>query len=155
MGITSSTKKFLEYICKRYNQLVTKGHFEPEELGIGTTIRRIDSSFIEEINRDRTNPIKPISIERILRDLKKRGFLEPIPDNPLLFVPTDEAFKEVGIEKIMPMGSKIFNKEISDLPRNRIHRNIECRVCLIVDGYLPEEKKCRHCGAPLLELDKL
>jgi len=33
--------------------------------------------------------------------------------------------------------------------------NFRCRKCLIVDGYTQEEKKCRHCGATLFEMDKL
>ncbi|HOJ30474.1 MAG TPA: hypothetical protein PK165_00695 [bacterium] len=32
--------------------------------------------------------------------------------------------------------------------------NIRCRVCFIVDGYYPDEKKCRHCGARLFEIDR-
>ncbi|HOK79469.1 MAG TPA: hypothetical protein PK303_01455 [bacterium] len=37
-------------------------------------------------------------------------------------------------------------------PLERI--NIRCRVCFIVDGYYPDEKKCRHCGARLFEIDR-
>ena len=150
----SSLTKILEYICERYNRLVAKGIFKPEELAIGTTVKRMDPSMIEEINRGRTNPLKPVSIERTLRDLKKKGYLEPIPNNPSLFIPTDKAFEEIGVERVRAMGGISLHKPL-DLPRNKIHRNIECRNCLIVDGYLPEEKECRHCGAPLLELDAL
>ncbi|MGC8805466.1 MAG: hypothetical protein ACP5JO_00570 [Candidatus Ratteibacteria bacterium] len=32
--------------------------------------------------------------------------------------------------------------------------NIRCRVCFIVDGYYPHEKKCKHCGARLFEIDR-
>jgi len=32
--------------------------------------------------------------------------------------------------------------------------NIRCRTCFIVDGYKPEEKKCRHCGSQLFAIDR-
>lgn len=32
-----------------------------------------------------------------------------------------------------------------------VHENIKCRECLLVDGYLEQEKNCRHCGAKLFK----
>jgi hypothetical protein len=32
-------------------------------------------------------------------------------------------------------------------------KNYRCRSCLIVDGYTKEEKKCRHCGGRIFEID--
>ncbi len=146
--------KILKVICDRYNQRASRGYFRPEDLAIGTTVRTMDPSLVEEINRDRPNPLKPSSIERSMRDLKREGYLEPVPNNSSLYLPTDKAFEVVGIERVKPI-SGISLKKPLDIPRDKIHRNIECRVCLIVDGYLPEEKECRHCGSPLLELDAI
>lgn len=33
-------------------------------------------------------------------------------------------------------------------------KNIKCRVCFIVDGYTASEKKCKHCGSQLFEIDR-
>ncbi|MCM8788769.1 MAG: hypothetical protein NC907_03150 [Candidatus Omnitrophica bacterium] len=33
-------------------------------------------------------------------------------------------------------------------------RNIKCRVCFIVDGYTQHEKKCKHCGSRLFDIDR-
>ncbi|NOZ64412.1 MAG: hypothetical protein GXO71_05720 [Caldiserica bacterium] len=150
----SAMKKILEYICERYNRLVSEGVSELEELAIGTTVKRMDPSMIEEINQGRTNPLKPASIERTLRGFKKQGYLEPIPTDSALFIPTDKAFAEAGIERAKGVGAMLSRKPF-DVPRDKVHKNVECRVCLIVDGYLPEENECRHCGALLLELDVL
>lgn len=32
--------------------------------------------------------------------------------------------------------------------------NFRCRKCFMIDGYSESEKKCRWCGAELLEMDK-
>ena len=47
---------------------------------------------------------------------------------------------QVKVETAHPVRSKVSNG-----PR----RNIRCRNCLIVDGYLEGEKVCRYCGARL------
>ncbi|MCM8768312.1 MAG: hypothetical protein NC911_01300 [Candidatus Omnitrophica bacterium] len=44
------------------------------------------------------------------------------------------------------------NKEES-VVISRVRINIRCRLCFMVDGYLPEERKCRHCGAELYRID--
>jgi hypothetical protein len=35
------------------------------------------------------------------------------------------------------------------------YENVRCRVCRIVDGYGPEEDRCRFCGAKLFKGDIL
>lgn len=39
--------------------------------------------------------------------------------------------------------------------RFTLHRNIRCRICLIVDGYTDKEDCCRFCGAKLFKQDVL
>ena len=39
--------------------------------------------------------------------------------------------------------------------RSALHRNMRCRVCLIVDGYTEKEDCCRFCGARLFRQDVL
>ncbi len=39
--------------------------------------------------------------------------------------------------------------------RSALHRNIRCRICLIVDGYTETEDCCRFCGAKLFKQDVL
>lgn len=33
------------------------------------------------------------------------------------------------------------------------YQNIKCRVCLMIDGYLPEEEVCKHCGSKMFRID--
>ena len=33
------------------------------------------------------------------------------------------------------------------------YENVRCRICLMVDGYMAEEDKCRYCGAKLFRGD--
>ena len=97
--------RILKVICERYNNLAAKGYFRPEDLAVGTTVKTMDPSLIEEINRDRPNPLKPTSIERSMRDLKREGYLEPVPGNPSLYLPTPKAFSALGMEKITHFGN--------------------------------------------------
>jgi len=39
--------------------------------------------------------------------------------------------------------------------RSTLHRNMRCRTCLMVDGYLEKEDCCRFCGAKLFKPDVL
>lgn len=32
--------------------------------------------------------------------------------------------------------------------------NIRCRTCFVIDGYAPNETKCKHCGSRLFLVDR-
>lgn len=48
---------------------------------------------------------------------------------------------------------KIVKKDKVD--RFTLHRNIRCRVCLLIDGYAEKEGCCRYCQAKLFKQDVL
>ena len=62
--------------------------------------------------------------------------------------------REKGI-RVVPKddGLKITKKGKVD--RSAPHRNMRCRICLMVDGYMEKEDCCRFCGAKLFKQDVL
>ncbi len=50
-------------------------------------------------------------------------------------------------------------KTVTDTDEKKKHafkekKNIKCRVCFIVDGYTQNERKCKHCGSQLFDIDR-
>ncbi|GEM_PF-3083027 len=145
--------KILDILCERQNRLIKEGVNRIEDLAIGTSLRTI-SNILEEVNRKREKPLKSTSLERTFRDLKREGYLKPFPEKSGYSLLTPEAFQAVGRE-MLPLPGETVQRRPLNIPRDKIHINIECRVCHIVDGYLEDEKECRHCGATLYRMDAL
>ena len=43
------------------------------------------------------------------------------------------------------------HKKADNKPEKRI--NIRCRECFIIDGYVPGEETCKHCGSKIYIID--
>lgn len=54
-------------------------------------------------------------------------------------------------EKRIQENHRIDNTETEYLKEKK---NIRCRFCFIVDGYTNNEKKCKHCGSRLFDIDR-
>jgi rRNA maturation endonuclease Nob1 len=50
---------------------------------------------------------------------------------------------------------KISSKENSPDKQNKhlVKVNIRCRKCFMVEGYLPDENTCKHCGSIIYRID--
>ena len=142
--------RILRFLCKRQNKLLEKENRNLRSLAIGTSPKNWDS-LLEEINATRNKPIKATSLERCLRELKREGFIKPLQEDSSHYIVSGEGFEAIGIEE-----KKWEEKKEILLPsKDKIHTNIRCRNCHIVDGYQLEENTCRYCGSTLFSMDRI
>lgn len=143
--------RVLKFLCKRQNTLITKQKSQNlEYLSVKTTYKTW-GSLLNEINAYRGKSMKAASLERSLRELKRRVYLESVQDMPSRYIVSSKGFKIVGIKE-----RKAEIKEQIPLPsRDKGHINIRCRNCNVIDGYSSEENKCRYCGVKLYSIDKI
>jgi hypothetical protein len=142
--------RVLKFLCKRQNTLIKQKNQSLERLSIRTTSKTW-STLLDEINAYRDKQMKAASFERSLRELKRQGYIEPISENSSRYIVSPKGFKVVGIKE-----KKAELKEKISLPsRDKTHVNIRCRNCNMVDGYSPENNRCRYCGARLYSIDRI
>lgn len=145
--LTPYHREILEYLCRRQNNLISSGEKDLERITIPTTVKLI-GPILEEINRERGKaiPLKPERLAKVFRHYKKEGYLKPLEGNKQLSLVTSLTYQLVNMEMVPVPEPKAGWKKKRKL---QLHQNIRCRKCNIVDGYLAEEKVCRHCGADL------
>ncbi len=145
--------RVLKFLCKRQNAFIDKQKIVSlEHLSIKTTSKTW-GNLLKEINSYRDKLMKAASLERSLRELKRRKYLVPISEseNPADCIISSRGFKAVGVKE-----KKVESKKDVRLPdRDKTHINIRCRNCNVIDGYSPSEKICRYCGAKLYQIDKI
>ena len=143
--------RVLKFLCKRHNTLIAKHKGQNlENLAIKTTSKTW-GNLLGEINSYRDKTMKAASLERSLRELKRRGCIEQISKNSPLYIVSSKGFEVVGVEE-----RKLEVKKDISLPsRSMAHINIRCRGCNVTDGYLSGENICRYCGAKLYTIDKV
>lgn len=84
-----------------------------------------------------------IAMERLRREK-----LQPIKEGPAQEGPVEQKFVE---EKPKPSALERKKRRRQAITSITIHENIECRACLIVDGYTEQEKNCRYCRTKLVK----
>lgn len=143
--------RVLKFLCKRHNALINKQKSQNlEYLSIETTSKTW-GTLLKEVNSYRDRTMKAASLERSLRELKRREYISPMSENSPCYIVSSEGFKAVGIKM-----RKIEHKEQARLPsRDKTHINFRCRKCNVIDGYSSLEDTCRYCGAKLYTIDKI
>lgn len=143
--------RVLKFLCKRQNTLIAKQKSKNMEyLSIKTTYKTW-GTLLKDINSYRDKLMKAASLERSLRELKRRKYLEPIQKNSSCYIVSNKGFEVVGIKE-RQMEAR---EQVSLPPRNKNHINVRCRNCNVIDGYSSEENACRCCGAKLYPIDRV
>lgn len=143
--------RVLKFLCKRQNTLIKQNSHNLECLSVKVTSKTWNT-LLSEINTYRgDNLMKAASLERSLRELKRRGYIEPIKENSSRYIVSEKGFEVVGIKE-----KKAELKEKIALPsKDKTHINIRCRSCNVIDGYLLEDDTCRYCSAKLYPIDRI
>ncbi len=143
--------RVLKFLCKRHNALLDKNKSQNLEYLSFKTTSKTWGTLLKEVNSYRDKMMKAASLERSLRELKRRDYISPISENSLCYIISGKGFKAVGV-KIR----KIEVKERAQLPnRDKAHINIRCRKCDVIDGYSSSDDTCRYCGAKLYTMDRI
>lgn len=143
--------RVLKFLCKRHNMLMDKQKSQNlEYLSIKTTSKTW-GHLLRDINSYREKTMKAASLERSLRELKRRQYLEPISENSSCYIVSLAGFKDVGIK----MRTIVVREQIRMPDRDKNHVNFRCRNCNFIDGYSSSENTCRYCGAKLYIIDKI
>jgi len=143
--------RVLKFLCKRHNALISKQNNQNLEYLSFKTTYKTWGTLLKEVNSYRDKTMKAASLERSLRELKRRDYISPISENSLDYVVSPKGFKAVGIKM-----KKVEIKERAQLPdRGKTHINIRCRKCNVIDGYSLSENTCRYCGAKLYKMDRI
>lgn len=143
--------RVLKFLCKRHNVLIDKQKSPNLEYLSFKTTSKTWGTLLKEVNSYRDKSMKATSLERSLRELKRREYIVPISEDSLYYIVSSKGFKAVGIKE-----RKIEIKERTHLPdRDKNHTNIRCRECNVIDGYSSSEDTCRYCGAKLYTIDKI
>ncbi len=61
----------------------------------------------------------------------------------------------LGLERTKKPSSDSSSKKVEKVDPGKIHENVQCRRCLMVDGYTTSENTCRYCGTKLFKGDVL
>ncbi len=143
--------RVLKFLCKRHNVLIDKQKSQNSEYLSFKTTSKTWGTLLKEVNSYRDKTMKASSLERSLRELKRREYIIPISEDSLYYVVSSKGFKSVGIKE-----KKTEHRQQARLPnRNKTHVNIRCRNCDVIDGYASSEDTCRYCGAKLYTIDKI
>ncbi|MDD5455197.1 MAG: hypothetical protein PHW62_06860 [Candidatus Ratteibacteria bacterium] len=143
--------RVLKFLCKRHNVFMDKQKNPNLEYLSFKTTSKTWGTLLKEVNSYRDKSMKASSLERSLRELKRREYLIPMSENSSCYIVSLKGFRAVGINM-----RKIESKERARLPdRDKTHTNVRCRKCNVIDGYSSSEDKCRYCGAKLYTIDKI
>ncbi len=61
----------------------------------------------------------------------------------------------LALERTKTPSSGSSSKKVEKVDAGKVHENVQCRRCLMVDGYTSSEKTCRYCGSKLFKGDVL
>lgn len=143
--------RVLKFLCKRHNALIEKHKVRNLQSLSFKTTSKTWGNLLKEVNSYREKTMKSASLERTLRELKRRKYIIPVEKGCDFYIVSPKAFKEVGIKE-----KKMEEKGRIRLPdRKKTHTNIRCRKCNFIDGYSSSEDRCRYCGAKLYTIDKI
>ncbi len=90
--------RVLKFLCKRQNTLVKQKSQNLEHLSIKTTSKTW-GTLLSEINAYRDKLMKAVSLERSLRELKRKGYIEPISGNSSRYIVSSKGFEVIGIKE--------------------------------------------------------
>ncbi|NQS89721.1 hypothetical protein HQ584_08040 [Patescibacteria group bacterium] len=131
----------LKFLCERQNHKIKSNS---KNVAFGITDEMIES-ILREINERpcKETPISEEVLTGIFNSFLKDFLIEIYKSEKNKYIMSRKAYETAKVN-MLEARKLIKKKKVME-----INENIECRQCLMVDGYTPRQTKCRYCGAIL------